>query len=86
MEDCANLPLSVVYALEDSNDAHATKAQDIWQKFRDVRNLLKKKIREARQNFINKALSSKKPRGVAGYLPYSAPKSYTLEVQCRCSK
>ena len=117
MEDCANLPLSVVYALEDPNEkldvfsglilqcierhaplkriklirppapwlqkdeirqtqllrdklrfeAHATKAQDIWQKFRDVRNLLdllKRKIREARQNFINKALSSKKPKEV----------------------
>ena len=114
VEDCANLPLSVVYALEDPNEkldvfsglilqcierhaplkrtrltrppapwlqkdeirqtqllrdklrfeAHATKAQHIWQKFRDVRNLLKKKIREARQNFINKALSSKKPKEV----------------------
>ena len=45
-------------------EAHATNAQDIWQKFRDVRNLQKKKIREARQNFINKALSSKKPKEV----------------------
>ena len=34
-------------------EAHATKANDIWQNFRDVRKCLKKKIREARQNFIN---------------------------------
>lgn len=37
------------------------------------------------QKIINKALSSKKAqRGLAGNLPYTAPKSYTFEVQCRC--
>ena len=38
---------------------HMSKAPDIWQKFRNMRNLLKKKIKDAKQEFINKALNSK---------------------------
>ena len=30
-------------------EAHMSKAPDIWQKFRNVRNLLKKKIKDAKQ-------------------------------------
>ena len=40
-------------------EAHRSKSPDIWQKFRNVRNLLKRKIKDAKQEFINKALNSK---------------------------
>ena len=40
-------------------EAHLSKSPDIWQKFRSARNLLKRKIKDAKQEFINKALNSK---------------------------
>ncbi len=44
--------------------AHSLKTPDIWQAFRDVRNRLKTKIKEAKRLFINTALSSSKPKAV----------------------
>ena len=44
--------------------AHSNKTQDNWQAFRDVRNRLKTKIKEAKRLFINTALSSTKPKVV----------------------
>ena len=44
--------------------AHTTKSSDLWQTFRDVRNLIKIKIKEAKQSFIEKALSSTKPKEI----------------------
>ena len=40
------------------------KTPDVWQAFRDVRNRLKTKIKEAKRSFINTALSSSKPKEV----------------------
>ena len=44
--------------------AHATKSSDLWQALRDVRNLIKIKIKEATRSFIEKALSSTKPKEI----------------------
>jgi hypothetical protein len=44
--------------------AHSLKTPDIWQAFRDVRNRLKTKIKEAKRLFINTALSSSRPKAV----------------------
>ena len=38
--------------------AHQTKSEDTWKKFRDVRNLLRTKIKQAKRSFYQKALSS----------------------------
>lgn len=114
VEECSNLPFSVVFGIDDPNEkleiftnlllqcldkhaprkrvkvtrppapwlmndeikklqsqrdrlrhnAHALKSDNAWDKFRKIRNLLKKKIREAHKQFINKALSSKKSKKV----------------------
>ena len=37
---------------------------DLWQAFRDVRNLIKIKIKEAKRSFIEKALSLTKPKEI----------------------
>ena len=39
-----------------------TKSEDIWKKFRGLRNLLRTKIKQAKRTFYQKALSSKKPK------------------------
>ena len=44
--------------------ARSIKTQDTWQAFRDVRNRLKTRIKEAKRLFINTALSSSKPKAV----------------------
>ena len=44
--------------------AHSNETQDNWQAFRDVRNRLKTKIKEAKRLFTNTALSSTKPKVV----------------------
>ena len=41
---------------------YQTKSEDTWKKFRDVRNLLRKKIKQAKRSFYQKALSSKSPK------------------------
>jgi len=42
--------------------AHQTKSEDTWIKFREVRNLLRTKIKQAKRLFYQKALSSKSPK------------------------
>ena len=44
--------------------AHEIKIMKLWETFRKVRCLLKEKIKAAKQHFINKALSSSKPKEV----------------------
>ena len=44
--------------------AHEINTPQVWEAFRKVRCLLKEKIKAAKQHFINKALSSSKPKEV----------------------
>ena len=44
--------------------AHTTQNSTIWEKFRDVRNAIKKEIKKAKYKFYRSALSSSKPKEV----------------------
>ena len=44
--------------------AHRTHTTAAWDAFRNVRNELKRAIRVAREQFVTKALSSKKPKEI----------------------
>ena len=46
------------------HEAHTLNTTDVWQAFRDVRNRLKTKIKEAKKSFVNKAFSSSKPKEI----------------------
>jgi hypothetical protein len=45
-------------------EAHTFNTTAVWQAFRDVRNQLKIKIKEAKKSFVNKAFSSSKPKEI----------------------
>ena len=47
-----------------SKAAHRTHTTAAWDAFRNVRNRLKRAIRVAREQFVTKALSSKKPKEI----------------------
>ena len=42
--------------------AHQTSSPSVWDKFREVRNKIRTKIKKVKREFIQKALSSKKPK------------------------
>ena len=46
------------------HQAHTLNTTNVWQAFRDVRNRLKTKIKEAKKSFVNKAFSSSKPKEI----------------------
>ncbi len=46
------------------HEAHTFNTTAVWQAFRDVRNQLKIKIKEAKKSFVNKAFSSSKPKEI----------------------
>ena len=42
--------------------AHQTNSESVWNRFREVRNALKTKIKKIKRSFYQKALSSRKPK------------------------
>ena len=42
--------------------AHQTSSPSVWDKFREVRNKIRTKIKKVKREFLQKALSSKKPK------------------------